>query len=324
MKTLKLLSGMISAVLLLEMVMRLVSPIIGPPQTVWQIQQQAKVIKIQERPSALGPIDMVIMGDSTGKEGVDPDILDAAVGGGFHSFNASLNSSTTYTIMKQFKDVLLYSKPKYLLIMMGPGISRESDVDVSAQTYDLAASADQGTGLKSFLNRNFYLYRYRNSVRDPFILNTLYRSIRFRSLREGVVYRNVDTMKFNGDSSFARTLNSYATGQWQLPATEPEQAPTLFPSATMRHLRIMKAECQKIGARLILATVPTNSYNPTYRSLIPAMAKQLGLGFIQGNNATTNLANFSDGVHLNDVGASLLSRYIGEGMERNVESGGKL
>ncbi|HUW88532.1 MAG TPA: hypothetical protein VMW30_09225 [Candidatus Paceibacterota bacterium] len=317
MKILKLISGMVSAVLLLEILMRLASPIIGPPQTVWQIQQQAKLIKIQERPSALGPIDMVIMGDSTGKEGVDPDVLDAAVGGGFHSFNASLNSSTTYTIMKQFKDILRYSKPKYLLIMMAPNISRESDVDVSAETYDVAASAHQGTGVKSFLNRNFYLYRYRNNVRDPFILNTLYRSIRFRSLREGVVYRNVDTMKFNGDSSFARTLNSYATGRWQLPATESLEIPSQFPSATLRHLRIMKAECQKIGAKLILATVPTNSYDPTYRALIPAMAKDLGVGFIQGNDATTNLAHFSDGVHLNEVGAKKLSRFVGDKI-RNI------
>lgn len=311
MKILKLTSGMASAVLLLEILMRLASPIVGPPQTVWQIQQQAKLIKIQERPSALGTIDMVIMGDSTGKEGVDPDILDAVVGEGFHSFNASLNSSTTYTIMEQFKDILRYSKPKYLLIMMGPHISRESDDDVSAQTYDLAASVHQGTGIKSFFNRNLYLYRYRNNIRDPFILNTLYRSIRFWSLREGVVYRNVDTMKDNGDSSFVRTLNSYGKGQWQLLANGPELEPTHFPSATMRHLRIMKVECQKIGAKLILATVPTNSYNPTYRVLIPAMAKDLGLGFIQGNDATTDFSNFSDGVHLNDVGAMILSDFLG-------------
>ena len=311
MKILKLTSGIASAVLLLEILMRLVSPIVGPPQTVWQIQQQAKLIKIQERPSKFGPIDMVIMGDSTGKEGVDPDILDVAVGEGFHSFNASLNSSTTYTIMEQFKDILRYSKPKYLLIMMGPNISRESDDDVSAETYDLAASVNQGTGIKSFFNRNLYLYRYRNNIRDPFILNTLYRSIRFWSLREGVVYRNVDTMKDNGDSSFVRTLNSHGKGQWQLPTNEPELEPTHFPSATMRHLRIMKVECQKIGVKLILATVPTNSYNPTYRVLIPAMAKDLGLGFIQGNDATYDFSNFSDGVHLNDVGAKILSKFLG-------------
>lgn len=311
MKIFKLISGMVSAVLLLEIVMRLASPIIGPPQTVWQIQQQAKLIKIQERPSALGAIDMVIMGDSTGKEGVDPDVLDAVVGGGFHSFNASLNSSTTYTIMKQYKDILRHSKPKYLLIMMGPNISRESDVDVSVETYNIAASAHQGVGIKSFISRNFYLYRYRNNIRDPFILNTLYRSIRFRSLREGVVYRNVDTMKFNGDSSFARTLNSYATGQWQLPATETLEKPSRFPRATMRHLRIMKAESQKIGAKLILATVPTNTYNPNYRALVSAIAEQIDVGFIQGNNATTKFSDFSDGVHLNKIGAQRLSDLIG-------------
>ena len=98
MKILKFFSGILTGVLFLEVVMRLVSPIIGPPQTVWQIQQQAKVIKIRERPADLGSIDLITLGDSTGKEGIDPDILDFSVGKGFHSFNASLNSSTTYTI----------------------------------------------------------------------------------------------------------------------------------------------------------------------------------------------------------------------------------
>ena len=311
MRILKLLSGIITGIFLLEVIMRLASPIIGPPQTVWQIQQQAKVIKIKERPSALGPIDLVIMGDSTGKEGVDPDILDAAVGEGFHSFNASLNSSTTYTIMKQFQEILRYSKPKYLLIMLGPGTSRDSDVDESAKTYDKAASAEQVSEIKSFLNSNFYLYRYRNNIRDPFILNTLYRSIRYQSLREGVIYRNVDTMKFNGDSSFARTLNSYSTGRWQLPTSESALTITHFPAATMRHLRILQAECVKIGAKLVLATVPTNSYNPNYRAQVGAIAKQLDIQFIQGNDATTDFSDFSDGVHLNENGAKKLSKLIG-------------
>jgi hypothetical protein len=311
MKILKFFSGILTGVLFLEVVMRLVSPIIGPPQTVWQIQQQAKVIKIRERPADLGSIDLITFGDSTGKEGIDPDILDFSVGKGFHSFNASLNSSTTYTIMKQFQEILQYSKPKYVLILLGPGTSRDSDVDESVQTYDKAASAEMSSGIKGLLNRNFYLYRYRNNIRDPFILNTVYRSIRYQSLREGVIYRNVDTMKFNGDSSFARTLNSYASGNWELPKSEPTFKITNYPAATMRHLRIVQEECKKIGAKLVLSTVPTNSYNPKYRVLARSIGKQLGLDFIQGNNATTNLADFSDGVHLNAVGARKLSELIG-------------
>ena len=79
----------------------------------------------------------------------------------------------------------------------------------------------------------------------------------------------------------------------------------------MRHLRIVQEECKKIGAKLVLSTVPTNSYNPKYRVLARSIGKQLGLDFIQGNNATTNLADFSDGVHLNAVGARKLSELIG-------------
>lgn len=312
MKILKFFSGVLTGVLVLEAIMRLVSPIIGPPQTVWQIQQQAKVIKIRERPADLGSIDLVIMGDSTGKEGIDPDILDSSVGNGFHSFNASLNSSTTYTIMKQFQEILQYSKPKYLLILLGPGTSRDSDVDESVQTYDKAASAEMSSGIKGLLNRNFYLYRYRNNIRDPFILNTVFRSIRYQSLREGVIYRNVDTMKFNGDSSFARTLNSYATGNWELPVSEPILNITNYPAATMRHLRIVQAECKRIGAKLVLSTVPTNSYNPRYRANVSSIAKKLNVSFIQGNDATTDLSDFSDGVHLNEKGATKLSKLIGK------------
>ena len=197
-----------------------------------------------------------------------------------------------------------------MLILLGPVTSRDSDVDESVQTYDKAASAEMSSGIKGLLNRNFYLYRYRNNIRDPFILNTVYRSIRYQSLREGVIYRNVDTMKFNGDSSFARTLNSYASGNWELPKSEPIFKITNYPAATIRHLRIVQEECKKIGAKLVLSTVPTNSYNPKYRVLARSIGKQLGLDFIQGNNATTNLADFSDGVHLNAVGARKLSELI--------------
>lgn len=316
MKILKFLSGIITGVLLLEVIVRLVSPIIGPPQIVWQIQQQAKVIKIRERPVNLGSIDLIIMGDSTGKEGVDPDILDASVGEGFHSFNASLNSSTTYTIMKQFEEILQYSKPKLLLIVLGPTTSRNSDLDESVKTYDKAASAEISSGSKGLLNRNFYLYRYRNSIRDPFILNTIYRSIRFQSLREGVIYRNVDTMKFNGDSSFARNLNSYSTGQWQLPTSEPVLQITQYPAATMRHLSIIRAKCKRIGAKLVLTTVPTSSYDPMYRALTSSIAKKLDVSFIQGNESTKDFSDFSDGVHLNAVGAAKLSKFLGIELQR--------
>lgn len=311
MKKLKLLSGIITGVLLLEVITRLVSPVIGPPQTVWQIQQQAKVIKLRERPLGLGTIDLIVMGDSTGKEGVDPDILDFSIAEGFQSFNASLNSSTTYTIMKQSKEILQNSKPKLLLVMIGPGTFRDSDSDASVQTYDQAATAEAASGIKGFLDRNFYLYRYRNSIRDPFILNTFYRSIRYQSLREGVVYRNVDTMKFNGDSSFPRTLNSYTSGKWDLPTSEPFMQITDYPAATMRHLETLEAECKKIGTELVLSTVPTNTYNAKYRALIGSIAQRLGVEFIQGNDATTDLGDFSDGVHLNAVGARKLSQFLG-------------
>ncbi len=53
------------------------------------------------------------------------------------------------------------------------------------------------------------------------------------------------------------------------------------------------------------------SYNAMYRTLASSIAKQVGADFIQGNNATTNLTDFSDGVHLNAVGADKLSELIG-------------
>ena len=76
----------------------------------------------------------------------------------------------------------------------------------------------------------------------------------------------------------------------------------------------MQAECNRIGAKFVLSTVPTNTYNPKYRALVSSMAKQIGAEFTQGNNATTDLADFSDGVHLNARGAEKLSRFIGEAL----------
>ena len=53
------------------------------------------------------------------------------------------------------------------------------------------------------------------------------------------------------------------------------------------------------------------SYNIKYRALESSIAKQLGVDFIHGNNTTTNLTDFSDGVHINAVGAEKLSEFIG-------------
>ncbi len=320
MKTLKFISGVVSGVLLLEVVIRLISPVIGPPQTSWQIQQQAKIIKIRERPADLGPIDLVIMGDSTGKDGVDPAILDANIGESFHSFNASLNSSTTYTIMKQFREILLHARPKYLLIIIGPGTSRSSDVDKSVQTYDDATRVASLSGIKGVLNRNLYLYRYRNNIRDPFIVNTLFRSIRYQSLREGVVYRNVDTMKQNGDSIFPRTLTTNASGKWEGPLKEPLLQISEYPKATMQHLLAIQNDCHKKGVEMILSTVPTSSYNPIYRGLASGMAKELNVYLIQGNDATRDLSDFSDGVHLNALGAEKYSKFLGKQISTRIWS----
>lgn len=151
----------------------------------------------------------------------------------------------------------------------------------------------------------------RSDLKSIMIPQALYRSIRYRSLRESVIYPDVDTMKFNRDSSFARALNSYSTGKWQLPTGETAPTVAHFPTAIMRHLRILQTECQKIGAKLVLATVLTNSYNPNYRALVGAVGMQLDASFIQGNDTTTDFSDFSDGVQLNSSGATLLSRFIG-------------
>lgn len=307
--------GILIAVIFLETLVRLASPIIGPTQNVWQIQQQAKVIKLQERPKNLGPVDLVVMGDSTVKEGIDPDVLDAVAGEGFHSFNAALNSSTTYTIMKQADLVLRYAKPRFLLVLLGPGTYRESDIDDIAQTYDIAAKVGESNTLKKFFERYLYLYRYRNNLRDPFILNTFFRSIRYQSLREGVVYRNVATIKFNGDSIFPRGNIPFAEGKWQLPLNEPEGLALHLPTATIAHLQDLLKTCKKTKTTLILGTVPTSQLNQNYRSLVSSMALHLGVDFIQGNDATTKSKDFSDGTHLNRDGAMILSRYVGERIE---------
>jgi hypothetical protein len=312
MNKLRFLLGILIAVFFCETLVRLASPVIGPSQNVWQIQQQAKVIKLQERPKDLGLIDLVIMGDSTAKEGIDPEVLDTVVGDGFHTFNAALNSSTSYTILKQADLVLRYAKPRFLLVLIGPGTWRESDIDEVAQTYDLTSNVDESNTLKKFFERYLYLYKYRNSLRDPFILNTFIRSIRYQSLREGVVYRNVDTIKFNGDSIFPRGNFSFAEGKWQLPLNEPGGLVLDLPTATMVHLQNLLETCERTKTTLILGTVPTSQLNQDYRSLVASMAFNLGVEFIQGNDATTNSMDFSDGVHLNSNGAMILSSYVGE------------
>ena len=98
----------------------------------------------------------------------------------------------------------------------------------------------------------------------------------------------------------------------QLPLNEPQGLALHLPTATIAHLQNLLKTCKKSETTLILGTVPTSQLNQNYRSLVSSMALHLGVDFIQGNDATTNSKDFSDGTHLNRDGAMILSRYVGE------------
>jgi hypothetical protein len=125
-------------------------------------------------------------------------------------------------------------------------------------------------------------------------------------------------MKQNGDSIFPRTLAANASGRWEKPLKEPLLQISEYPKATMQHLLMVQNECKKKGVEMILSTVPTSSYDPIYRGLVSGMAEELNVYLIQGNDATRDLSDFSDGVHLNASGAEKYSKFLGKQISNRI------
>jgi len=189
-------------------------------------------------------------------------------------------------------------KPKNLVIFFS----------YSEMAYDSEYKAIQST--ESILNNTSFLYRYRNTFRDPMILNSLIRTVRFWDSRQGIVYRWADNLDDFGYSRYPTTNFSVSQAGWNPAEQPPDVKGKSVEPKKLRYLVEIRDTARANGVELILGTVPTLTYQPKYRSTIKEIAEFLGVKFVQGNDALGEGRYFQDAVHLNANGSRKFSEYL--------------
>jgi hypothetical protein len=293
--------GIISAIILLECSVRAASPLLGPPLSAWNTMEDAKKLKFEEFKLKYRHPQYVFMGNSATLIGFNPSVFDDKAGlPAGASFNAAMNGSDVKT-MRDFARAYIISevKPRNLVILF----SNTGMIQVA--NYKARVSEE-----KNILNSS-YLYKYRNTLRDPMTLNTLVRVLRYRDSRQGIVYRWADNLDDFGYSKYETTNATYSEFGWNPSRTSTSISKKyIVDISKLRYLVEIRDATRKAGVNLIIGTVPLLARDDEYRGLTQSIAGKLGVGFIQGNDAVGQGKYFQDGIHLNIEGAKIFSEFL--------------
>ena len=294
--------GILISVVIVEGTVRIVSPLLGPPLTKWNTMEDAKILKLEEfRLKHIDP-NYVFMGNSTTLIGLDPSVFNSEIDlPAGSSFNAAMNGSE----IQQIRDfacgyIIKKIQPKNLVILF-------SNSGMATNETYLPLNTDTST-----LEKFSYVYRYRNTFRDPMSINTLIRVLRYQDDRQGLVYRWADNLDDFGYTKYGTSESAIANLGWdptEVMVREELTVPSIEVKG-MKYLVEIRDLSRKHGGDLIIGTVPTLTYDPNYRRAIEEMAKYLGVKFIQGNDAVGQGEYFQDDVHLNKRGAVEFSKYL--------------
>ena len=299
-QTSKFVIGILLAGILLEGATRLISPLLGPPLLKWNTMEDAKTLKLGEFVNQYQNPSYVLMGNSTTLIGFNPTVFDFSAGiPAGSSFNAAMNGSE----IKQLRDfacnyIINTVKPKNLVILFSNVAMAQNE------TYEGKLQAE------SLLARYSYLYKYRNTFRDPMTVNTFIRILKFQDLRQGIVYRWADNLDSFGYTKYPTTKNEFTDPGWD-PTSAPANSASIIVDVTkLKYLEEIRDLAKSRGVNLIIGTVPTLTFDPLYRNSIKQIAKDLGVDFVQGNDAVGQGKFFQDGVHLNESGATEFSKFL--------------
>lgn len=296
------LSGVLISIIALEGSVRFLSPLLGPPLTKWNTMEDAKMLKLEEFRDRYPRPSYVFMGNSTTLIGLNPTVFNAEMSlPDGASFNAAMNGSE----IRQIRDfactfILRKVRPKNLVILFSNS-AMATNVNYEVLNID-------STNLEKFS----YIYRYRNTFRDPLTINTFLRILKYRDTRQGLVYRWADNLDEFGYTRYETTDFEVSNLGWKPleDAAERPQTKKTINVDGMKYLIEIRDFARAQGSNLILGTVPNLSYDEIYRGQIEEMAKYLGVGFIQGNDAVGQGKYFQDGVHLNRRGAIEFSKFL--------------
>ena len=297
-----LICGILISVVALEGAVRVMSPLLGPPLLKWNTMEDAKILKLEEFQLKYPKPKYILMGNSTVLIGFDPTVFDieAALPAG-SSFNAAMNGSE----IKQIRDfafgyILGEIQPKNLVILFS-----NSGMAVNVDYVSAAANVP-------LLEKYSYIYRYRNTFRDPMTLNTFLRVIKFHNKRQGIVYRWAYNLDEFGYTKYETTEATFPEPGWDPTQVAGRSAPLLanINRDGLKYLAEIRDMIREQGGNLIIGTVPTLGFDPKYRGAIEQIAKNLRVPFVQGNDAVGQGKYFQDGVHLNKQGSIEFSKFL--------------
>lgn len=296
--------------LLFEGILRLLSPLLGPPLVSWNTMQDAKLYKLANLDTKLSP-DTFVLGNSTALIGVNPSLINSA-NQDIRVFNFAMNGSDSLSMVRlATEEIIPNYKVRNLILFFSQGSFR-GDSDFSNHVYELAQPRNGQKSLMSEVLSESFFYRYRNMIRDPMVLNSLIRSALFFSTDQGIAARWASDLDESGYSLLANPDTEISEG-WNGISEHKEMDPEIqLPAGTIADLEYLKGFVDSRGISITLATVPTTSYDPTYRLTVERLALLFGFGFIQGNDAAYSGEFFQDAVHLNSRGAEVFSRWLAE------------
>jgi hypothetical protein len=160
----------------------------------------------------------------------------------------------------------------------------------------------------SWLNKS-RIYSYRNTLRDPMSLNTLIRVIKYRDTNQGIIYRWAAQLNDFGYQDVTR-MSATETG-WNPESNEKIDQTVKVRRDETKFITEIRDFARAKNINLIIGTVPKSTLEPALRSVVKSVAKELDIGFVQGNDALGSGEYFQDGLHLNYQGSVEFSKFLG-------------
>jgi hypothetical protein len=269
--------------------------------------EDAKRLKLDEFREKYQSPDYVFMGNSTTLIGLNPTVFDSKAGlAPGSSFNAAMNGSDINTIRDFARSYIIKKvKPKNLVLLF------------SNTSMIYGPKFESFNSEKTKLLSNSYLYKYRNTLRDPMTVNTFIRVAKNRDTRQGIVYRWAENIDDFGYTKYETTDATNENRGW-LPNQEAKKDSKSYPIdlSNLQYLIEIRDFAKENGVNLIIGTVPLLAQDLKYRGTLREIADKLGISFVQGNDAVGQGKYFQDGIHLNRQGAKIFSEFLAEKLSK--------
>ncbi len=307
----RFLFGLLASLMLVESIVRITAPIMGPPIKSWNTMQDAKAYKLNGT-NLFERDGIFVLGNSTALMGIVPSVINLVSQGNLKVFNAAMNGSKLIH-MKDFALDYIVPKqnPKALVLFLAPGTL---DVPLEEEPgRNLLSSSILPSHTRDWLGERLYLFEYRNNLRDPMTLNAFRKSLFSGRTGFGIVNAWSDDLDDFGYTRLGYANNSIEGG-WDLKDVEQglERYSGNFIKSDIDSLNQLITVAKKTDTKIIISTVPLPYFAEQYRLKVKSLASLLSIPFISGNDAVTSGDYFSDGIHLNQRGAELFSKFVSQ------------